>query len=191
MRDPTSVVLERLVRDAPSDSVTLEWIIASLRERSFGIVMLLVALVGLLPGLSPVVGLLLVVPAVQMILGRKEPILPRRIATRSLSTPRLVRLLERVIPALRRMERVIRPRWATPFGATKRIVGLVVLLLAATLLAPVPFSQFIPIFVIMLLAFAFLEEDGVLLCIALFAALVSLAITAAAVWGVIEAGLLL
>jgi hypothetical protein len=32
-----------------------------------------------------------------------------------------------------------------------------------TLLAPVPFSQVIPALVIMLLAFAFLEEDGVLL----------------------------
>ena len=37
---PTSVVLERLLDDAPADRVTLEWLLASLRERSFGIVML-------------------------------------------------------------------------------------------------------------------------------------------------------
>jgi hypothetical protein len=57
-----------------------------------------------------------------------------------------------------------------------------------TLLAPIPFSQIIPALVIMLLAFAFLEEDGVLLCLALAAAAVSLSISAAAVWGAAEGG---
>ena len=72
------------------------------------------------------------------------------------------------------MERVVRPRWRTPFEATKRVLGLVILLLGATLLAPLPFSHIIPAVVVMLLAFAFLEEDGVLLCIALAAAVISL-----------------
>jgi hypothetical protein len=44
----------------------------------------------------------------------------------------------------------------------------------------------------MLVAFAYLEEDGVLLCIALVASLVSLAITGAEVWGsLLGAGFLL
>ena len=43
----------------------------------------------------------------------------------------------------------------------------------------------------MLLAFALLEQDGVLLCVALVAAVVSVAISIAAVWGTIEVGLLL
>jgi len=191
MRIPTSVILERLARDAPAGEVSLEWIVENLGERSFGIVMLLVSLVGLVPGTSPLVGILLAVPAVQMILGRQEPVLPRRIAARRVSTRRLVRVLERLIPVLRRIERVVRPRWGTPFEATKRVVGFIILLLCGTLFAPIPFSHVIPAVVIMLLAFAFLEEDGVLLCIALAAAVISVAITSAAVWGVIEAGLLL
>jgi hypothetical protein len=39
----------------------------------------------------------------------------------------------------------------------------------------------------MLLALAFLEEDGVLLCLALVAALLSLLITGATVWASIRA----
>jgi hypothetical protein len=187
MRVPTSVVLEDLLRDAPGE-VTLEWIIATLHERSFGIVMLVIALVGLVPGISPLVGLMLAVPAVQMMLGRGEPVLPRRLATRRISKLRLGRILARVIPVLRRLERLVRPRWSTPFEATKRAVGFVMFLLGATLLAPVPFSHVIPALVIMLLAFAFLEEDGVMLCIALGAAVISLAVTAAAIWGAIEVG---
>ncbi|WP_340118265.1 exopolysaccharide biosynthesis protein [Pelagibius sp. 7325] len=187
MRDPTSVILERLLRDAPS-SVTLAWIVANLRELSFGIVMLLIALMGLVPGLSPVAGVLLAVPSVQMMVGRREPLLPRRLAARQFSKPRIERIVARVIPVVRRLEQVVRPRWAMPFEATKRAVGFVVLLLSGTLLAPVPFSNVIPALVIMLLAFAFMEEDGLLLCIALAAAVISLAITAAVVWGTIELG---
>jgi len=191
MRVATSVILEGLVRDAPDSDVTLEWIVANLRERSFGIVLLIISAVGLVPGTSPVVGILLAIPAIQMVLGRQEPMLPRRIARRRLSTSRLVRLLRRVIPILKRMERIVRPRWPTPFDMTKRVVGFVILLLCVTLLAPIPFSQVIPALVIMALALALLEQDGVLLGLALVAALLSLAITAGAVWGTIEAGLLL
>lgn len=185
MRVPTSVILEDLLRDAPGE-VTFEWIIATLQERSFGIVMLLIALVGLVPGISPVVAVMLAVPAVQMMLGRGEPVLPRRLAVRRISKLRLARILARVIPAFRRLERLVRPRWRTPFKTTQRTVGFVMFLLGATLLAPVPFSHVIPALVIMLLAFAFLEEDGVMLCIALAAAVISLVITAAAIWGAIE-----
>lgn len=187
MRLPTSVILEGLLRDAPA-AVTLEWIVASLRERSFGIVMLLIALLALVPGISPLVGIMLAIPAVQMILGRGEPVLPRRLATRRVSTARLGRVLSRVIPALKRLERIVRPRWGTPFEMTKRVVGFVILLLGGTLLAPLPFSNIIPALAIMLIAFAYLEEDGVLLCLALGAAAGSIAITVAAVWGAIEMG---
>jgi hypothetical protein len=186
MRVPTSVVLENLIRDAPAD-VSLEWIGANLQQRSFGIVMLLIALLGLVPGLSLIAGVMLAVLAFQMILGRREPVLPRRLAVRRLSRERLARNLDRVIPVFRRLERVVRPRWGTHFEMTKRVIGFVILLLGATLLAPVPFSHIIPALVIMLLAFAYLEEDGILLCIALAAAALSLAITAVAVWGAIEA----
>jgi hypothetical protein len=188
-RVPTSLVLEQLLRDAPADYVTLDWLIDSLRERSFGIVMFLIALVGLVPGASPFIGVLLFIPAIQMMLARPAPVLPRVIAARRLSSPRFARLVARINPTLKRLETVVHPRWHTPFESTKRLIGFVILLLGATLLAPIPFSHVIPLLVIMMLAFAFLEQDGLVLCIALAAAAASLAITGAAVWGAIEAGL--
>jgi len=71
------------------------------------------------------------------------------------------------------------------------VVGSIILVLCATLFSPIPFSHVIPLLVIMLLAFAFLEEDGVILCIGLFAAAMSLSITAALLWSTVEAVLLL
>lgn len=179
---PTSVVLEGLLDKAQPDYVTLDWLIGELRERSFGFVMLLMGLVALIPGGSTFIGVLLAYPAIQMIMARPGPTLPQFIARRRISTPRLAAVTARAAAALKRIERFIRPRWRTPFEATKRVVGVVVLLLAPTLIWPFPFSHIIPALVIMLLSLAYLEEDGVLLCIALGAALLSLAITAATVW---------
>jgi hypothetical protein len=185
-RIATSVILEQLLNAAPSDTVTLAWLIGALRQRSFGLVMLLMALVALVPGGSTVIGVLLIFPAVQMILARESPSLPRFIASRRISTARIARVSLRAAAFLRWVETFSKPRWQTPFQATKRVVGFVVLLLAPTLVWPFPFSQIIPALVIMLLALAYLEEDGVLLCVALAAALVSLAITAATVWAGIK-----
>lgn len=191
MRVPTSEILDDLMRQAPAGETTLVWIVAHLRDRSFGIVMLLIGILALVPGISPLAGVLLAWPAIQMMLGHEGPVLPGPVARRRFSTERLVRVLARAVGLLRRMERLVQPRWTLPFETTKRIVGFIILLLGISLLAPIPFSQVIPAAVIILLAFAWLEEDGLLLILALGAALVSIALTAGAVWGTVEAGLLL
>lgn len=80
----------------------------------------------------------------------------------------------------------MRLRWTTPFEATKRGVGLVVLLLAATLLAPNPLGNIVRALVIVLLSFAYLEEDGIALAIALAAALASFALVGAAAWATLR-----
>jgi hypothetical protein len=186
VREPTSVILERLLDGAPDEHVSLGWLIGTLRERSFGIVMLILGLIALVPGASGFVGILLMIPALQMILARKGPIFPAVIARRRIPRAKLARLIARLNPILRRIEKVVRPRWQTPFEATKRAIGFVILLLAATLLAPIPLSNIIPALMIVLLSFAYLEEDGIALCIALALAAVSLAIAAAAVWATVR-----
>jgi len=185
VRLPTSVVLEKLAAEAPDEHVSLGWLIANLGGRSFGIVILVLGVVALVPGASVVVGVLLAIPAVQMMLARKGPVFPQFVARRRVPTLRMTRLVARIVPVLRRLERIIRPRWTTPFEATKRVVGFVLLLIGVTLLSPIPFSQVIPALVIVLLSFAYLEEDGIALCIALVAALATLAVTAATVWATV------
>ena len=180
---PTSVVLQRLHDEAPTDHFTLGWLMHSLRKRSFGIVMLLLALVATAPGISIVAGLLLMIPAFQMIAGQPAPVFPRGIAARPLPTRRLAALVQRAVPVLRYLEKVIHPRWPTPFEATKRLVGAVVLILSATLVfTPIPLSNIIPALVIAMISLAYLEEDGLLLSIALLAAIIVLGIELVAVW---------
>jgi hypothetical protein len=179
-RAPTSVVLDDLLGPEAPEQVTLGWLMGRLGDRSFGIVLLLLALLGLLPGVSALAGVLLTIPAVQMILARPGPVFPRRISARPFEARRLARVVRRIVPVLRQMERFIRPRRTTPFEATKRVIGGVVLLLAASLLAPVPLSNISPALATSLIAFAYLEEDGVLLGIGLAVAMAMLAVASIA-----------
>jgi hypothetical protein len=179
----TSVVLQQLRDEAPKDYVTLGWLMGRLRKRSFGMVMLVLALLATVPGVSIVAGLLLVIPAFQMIVGKPAPTFPRCVDARPLPTRYFAALLRRAIPVLRHLERMIRPRWATPFEATKRLVGIVVVILSCTVvLAPIPLTSVVPALVIALISLAYLEEDGLLLLIALVAAVIVLTVAGLAVW---------
>lgn len=184
-RPPTSVVLHQLLDEAPSDYVTPAWLLGALRARSFGLVLLVLGLLALVPAVTTIAAILLLWPALQMIGARPTPTLPQWIARRGLSKNRLARLIARLVPVLRTMELLVRPRWRTPFEVTKRVIGMVILLLGVSMFAPIPFSHVPAALVTMLLAFAFLEEDGLLLALALVAAAMSLAFTTAIVWGTV------
>ena len=70
---PASVALRRLHDEAPTEHFTLGWLMGSLRKRSLGIVMLLLALVAMAPGVSIVASLLLMIPAFQNDRGSGRP----------------------------------------------------------------------------------------------------------------------
>src|ERR1700758_4631675 len=83
---PTSIVLTQLLEDLPQDHVNLAWLIGRLQKRSFGLVKLLLALVGLVPGIGIFIGILLAFPAVQLIIGRETPNLPRFLTNSRVAT---------------------------------------------------------------------------------------------------------
>ena len=182
---PTSDLLRGLLDEAPPDSVTLDWIISRLDERSFGAIMLLLALLAMVPGISLVAGALIIWIAVEMILARPRATLPRFLARYSIATARFTRLIERMALVLCWLERLIRPRWRTPFTLTKSVVGVILLLLGLSLYSPFPLSNLIPSVVIMGMALAYLEKDGVMLAIMTVFAFGSLVVTVATLWATI------
>ncbi|SDE57790.1 exopolysaccharide biosynthesis protein [Belnapia rosea] len=179
---PGSVVLEELVRDIRAGEVTLESLVDGTGDRSFGLILLLLALLGLAPGTSTLAGLLLIVPALQMALVHPRPALPRHIAHRQVKPQHLAWTAGWAVPTLRCLERLSRPRWLTVQEAVRRLVGVTVLLLGALLLVPVPLSNILPGLDLVLIACACLQRDGLLLCLGLLAALVLLGAASAVAW---------
>ena len=184
---PASVVLQRLHDQAPPDHFTLGWLMGGLRKHSFGVIILLLSVIAIAPGVSIAAGLLLLIPAVQMIAGQPSPVFPRRIADYALPTPHLAALVQRAVPVLKYLEKVIHPRWPTPHEATKRLVGTVVAILSASLVfIPIPLSNVVPALVIAMISLAYLEEDGLLLVIGVVAAVIVLTAEFAAIWETIR-----
>ena len=182
----TSLVFRRLLDEARDDHFTLDWLVANLRKRSYGMLMLVLALFALVPGVSFFAGLLLVIPSLQTIAGRPAPVFPRRIAARPLSTRHLAGVVRRTLPVLKYLGKLVHPRWHTPPQATKRLVGAVVLILSVPLVAaPIPFGNVVPALVIAPISLAYLEEDGLLLSIALLAAVTALTVLSVAVGAVV------
>src|SRR6266481_2790555 len=184
---PASIILQTLHDEAPADHFTLDWLMSKLHKQSFGLIMLVLAIVAVAPGVSVVGGLLLLIPAFQMIIGRPAPTFPRWIAARQLPTRRLGTVVQRAITTLGYLEKMVYPRWPTPPGTTKRVVGFIVMMLSARLiLTPIPLSNILPALVIALISLAYAEEDGLILSICLLAGSVMVAIDLAIVWQIIS-----
>ncbi len=127
-------------------------------------------------------GLLLAAPALQMVLARAQPVLPPRIAHRQLDPRHLAWVAGWAVPSVRCLERFSRPRWPALQDATRRVAGLIVLPLGMLLLVPVPLSNILPGVVLAVIAGAYLQRDGLLLCLGLVSALILFAFASAVAW---------
>jgi hypothetical protein len=179
---PTSVVLQDLLDHAPAEQFTVRWLLERLDGQAFGIVILLLALIGMVPGICMLVAVLLLIPAVEMLAGRVVPIFPGWLADRPLPTRYLANAVRRANPILRNVEKAIHPRWRVPSELTSRIVGVAVIAMAVLLVAPIPMIQIFPASVIVILALAHIENDGLLLAIGVFGAVVMSTLAVMAVW---------
>ncbi len=188
LEPPTSTVLKEILRNAPEQAITLRWLFGSLGEQSFGIVLLLLGPLASLPGpSSPIVGAIVAILACQMILARRRPALPACFADKGLGRERLAAVLNYIVPPVRYIERHVRPKRQIRPSHSKRIVGIATLPLGGLLFAPIPLSNVPPALAITLLAVAYLEEDGVLLFVALSLSVALVLIAAGLGWEAISA----
>jgi len=182
---PVTATLTDLVNNLPGEFFTIEWLLDRLDRRSFGIILLVMALVAMVPGISLLIGPLLAIPAFEMILGRSGPSFPRRIAAYPLRSSALTGIVRRALPLLAVLEKIVHPRWPISPGLSRRAAGIAILALSGLFLAPLPLIQIVPALLVALIALAYLEEDGLLLCLSILGAIILLAVATAAVWGAV------
>ena len=164
--DRLSAILARLAEPAEG-SVTLAEVLTAVGERSFGALLVILAIpnmvAGLIPGLSIVLGLPLLLVSMQLVVGAERPWLPRRLARLEIKRSDLRRMLERTRPAVRRLERALQPRLeflTSPWA--ERLIGLGCLALSILVFLPIPFANLVPAIGIMLFGFSMLERDGLM-----------------------------
>ena len=183
----TSDLLTRLIKEAPKDSVDLDCLLHHLKKRAFGLLLLILAIAIVVPGLGIISTVAISFPAIEMMLGRERPSLPRFLTRRAIATERFTRWAERCLPLLRLVERVSRSRTHARVNAIKPAVGLLVLLLALSGVWPIPLINVLPAATIALLAVAYLQEDALLLSVAFAIGIVALMVFGVVLWTSAEA----
>ena len=93
----------------------------------------------------------------------KVPWLPRKLAARSVSAESLENLSTRAGPWLRRIEALSKPRLTfLTRDPLDRLLGLALVLFSASILLPIPLTNTVPGFAVVVIAMGLLQRDGIL-----------------------------
>ncbi len=166
-----SADLETLHARVKDKALTLAEVEQALRGRGPAILLILLALpfcFVAIPGLSMPFGIAICLIGARLAIGR-EPWLPHFIMRRRLSTARSAQLLTGAIKVARQLEKFVRPRLAFLHAGPGMLrligLGIVIASLGLMLPLPIPFSNSIPAWAVVLLAIGMMEKDG--LCVLL------------------------
>jgi hypothetical protein len=161
--------LDLLALEADGKNVTLSWVLDHLNERAFGLFLLFLALPCCIPflyGVPQVVALPMMFVSAQILMGRRVPWLPEKLGNRSISSESLAGLARRAGPWLRRIEALSRPRLSALTRApADRLVGVALVLFSASILVPLPGTNTVPGFAVVIVSMGILQRDGILVIV--------------------------
>jgi hypothetical protein len=154
-----------------------------LGDRAYALLVVLLGLPNCLPMPPPIpliCGIMLAGVAVQLIIARPQPWLPKFLMERSIGMDMVENASRRMLPWLARIERFSRPRMVIlQEDLALRVVGFVLLAFALGLLVAAPVIGQIPIGLgVCFIGLALVERDGVLLIAGFAAGALGLALTA-------------
>ena len=173
----TSALLKKVLDELTDETIRVGSLLYKLRKRSFGGVFLLLATLSLLPGISIIAGFMIIIPALQMIIGYRAPLLPRFLRERRISVAKIRKLGNKAVPWIEKIEHYIKPRWlGLTSPAMLFLVGITIMMLAIVITIPLPLSNLAPAITVICLAFGLLERDGLLIFIGLIFGTIALTV---------------
>lgn len=183
----TSELLAALVTAHSAERIELGELVHALRNRAFGLTILLFGIPNCLPmppGIPVICGVILCLVGIQMAIGRDELWLPGWLAARSFSRDLLERIINRALPWVERFEGYSRPRQELFTGPTaRRVIGLMVVVLGLELMLPIPiFGNLPPGVAVCILGLGLVERDGVFIIAGTVATLISLGVMGFLSW---------
>jgi hypothetical protein len=188
-RPRTSEILRDILANNPDvHDFTVEKIVNSIGETSFGTSLMFFAIPEVVPIPVPGLAAIVVIPTAvisgQMAAGHKQIKLPKFILKKTVPRKALAAAIRAILPLLEKAEKVSKPRWrwaTTPLA--KRLLGVFIFILALSIAFPMPgfnMPQAISTFII---ALGLVEDDGILVATGVIAGLASLALLGGVVFG--------
>lgn len=170
-------------RCGDASAVPLGSVLTDLGNRSFGWSILLFGLVNMIPmpiGSQLVTALPLLLLTAQMVLGYPHVRLPAFVDERCVPRRRFQRVVLRLRPVLRPLERILRPRLGWIFRrSSERLIGVLLFLVAIALFLPIPISGFVAAFALFIAGVGLAERDGAVTLLGLGIGLAAVAMSLA------------
>jgi hypothetical protein len=195
-QDSLSATFARTAAAIQSHAVTVRELLALIGEQGLLLFAVFAAVPFLLPisipGSSTILGALIFLIGVGVMMNA-IPWMPDRLLAYQLQSKFVVTILEKASVFFKRFERLIKPRLLalSHSETTNRINGLVLIVIALLLMAPLPFiplTNTIPAIAIVCLCIGMAERDGVLILIGYVASVISTVYIGAILWGIWFAG---
>lgn len=140
------------------DSVTIAEIIEALKNRGIALLMAIFAVPAAMPAPAPILGTVLGLPlfflVIQLFLGRKEVWLPQKINNSSISSANL----KLASKWLKKPELLLHPRLG--FVISRFVISIFCFIFVIVMMLPVPLTNTIPAFAILLISLGMFERDG-------------------------------
>ncbi|MGE5537494.1 MAG: exopolysaccharide biosynthesis protein [Gemmatimonas sp.] len=180
-------MLRRLGDGLDGATISVGHIADRLGPRAFGLLILVASLPMLipnLPGVSTVFGILILVPALQIAIGRRRIRLPRRLRRVTVPTRTMRTVIEKSVPYVEKAERLLRPRLrALTRGAGLNAAGVLMVLLGIVMALPIPFGNSPPAAACALIAVGVLSRDGLFVALGAVVGIAALAFAGSIVYG--------
>lgn len=174
-----SALLEDLVEAFPNEKISVGELLDRLDSRAHGVLMLILALPMLIPnipGISTIFGVLMLPPALALMLGQRRMWMPEKVRAWTFDRSGFNKALKVAIPALKRVEFLIKPRisFLTRWPATS-YVGFQTLIMGLVLILPIWGANLSPGVTVTFTALALLQRDGLLMLLSVPCAVGSVA----------------
>jgi len=140
-----------------------------------------------IPGLSTAVVIPTGIISYQMLRGQEEISLPRWLLERSVPRSAFSACVSTILPFLEKAEGKVRPRWRwVSSRSAKRFIGFFILLTAAIIALPIPFTNMPFAIAIFIIALGLAEKDGALICLGLLLGIALIALIGVTAFGILS-----
>ncbi len=161
-------LLAMLEHGDADEQLTLRQILHGLEQSAFGMFLF----IAILPAFIPIPGIggavsgpLVLLIGLQLLCGLSRPWLPAFIGNRGPKRGTMHNFLGRISRPLQRLDRMLRPRLPLVIGPlpARMLTGLLLILVGILLSLPIPFTNYLFGFQLLLFALALIERDGALM----------------------------
>lgn len=163
-------VLQKLRRAGNGKRIRFGDVVAALQDRGFGPLLLVPCIfimlpTGAIPGVPDIGAIFMILIAIQIIAGRDEPWIPKRMEKLSVNAKKFDKGVKKVAPAVKKVDSVMRRRATMFTGPVFQKVAAVLIIVQSLLIMAIGMIPFLPdllVAPIFLLALGFTARDGLL-----------------------------